>query len=342
MREMGCVAECRGCAHRDLSQAESLAKKFAWAKAELPEAEISPIIADPMRWRYRKKSTLHAKWRAGWQFGMIYYVGREEVFVTIPNCPIHSTAMNSVLALLQSLPKIPLHAVVVHPPAMVCVLKEKRNEESLNALRQLNLPVGSSLFVSWNETAGKRLINAKQLEKVSGADWVLDDGFHSPVGFRQHIAELHKQSLQQADDFLLPAKVVVDFYSGNGISLRRWQERADVLGVEISSILPAEKNAPGAKILRGRVEDRLPQVEEFLAGRDFSLYTNPSRSGHHEQVIQWINRLRPRRIAYLSCHPRSLAGDLKKLSGYQVKALQPYDFFPQTDQIEILALLERL
>lgn len=342
MREIGCVAECRGCAHRDFSQAESLARKLAWAQAELPEANINPVIAAPIRWRYRKKSTLHAKWREGWQFGMIYYIGREEIFVPIPNCPIHPTAMNAMLALLRSLPEIPLHAVVLHPPAMVCVLKEKRNEKSLKALQQLNLPAGTSLFVSWNETAGKRLINAKQLEKVSGDDWVVDGGFHSPVGFRQHLADLHQQSLQRAEDFLFPAEVVVDFYSGNGVSVRRWQNRAEVLGVEISSIAAAQKNAPGVKILRGRVEDRLPQVEEFLAGREFSLYTNPSRAGHHEQVIHWIHQQRPRRIAYLSCHPRSLSGDLKNLSGYQVKELQPYDFFPQTDQIEILALLERL
>jgi 23S rRNA (uracil1939-C5)-methyltransferase len=345
-REAGCEALCRGCAHRDLTAVDSLARKLEWAKAELPvqpnSDSIRPILATTQRWRYRKKSTLHARWRAGWQFGMVYYIGREEIFVPIPNCPIHSTQMNSLLTLLRSLPNLPLHAVVLHPPAVICVLKQKRDLESLQVLKSLTFPLGTSLFVNWNETAGKRLINSKHLEKIHGHDWIEDQGYHSPVGFRQHLTDLHQQSLQIAEDWLRPTAVVLDFYSGSGLSVQRWRHWADTLGVEISPLAAAEKNVPGGRFLRGRVEDRLPQVDEFLRGREFSLYTNPSRSGHHEKVIQWINARKPTRIAYLSCHPRSLAGDLKKLEGYQVKVLQPFDFFPQTDQLEMLALLERL
>jgi 23S rRNA (uracil1939-C5)-methyltransferase len=49
------------------------------------------------------------------------------------------------------------------------------------------------------------------------------------------------------------------------------------------------------------------------------------------------------RIAYLSCNPTSLARDLSKFlaAGLRVTRVVPLDLMPQTDQVEVLALLER-
>ena len=51
----------------------------------------------------------------------------------------------------------------------------------------------------------------------------------------------------------------------------------------------------------------------------------------------------PARIIYISCEPATLARDLDRFSreGYEVKKVQPFDMFPQTDQVETVALLER-
>jgi 23S rRNA (uracil1939-C5)-methyltransferase len=114
--------------------------------------------------------------------------------------------------------------------------------------------------------------------------------------------------------------------------------------VELSgeSLACAARNAPEARLLRGRTEDRLPQLEELVRGRRFSVYTNPPRSGHGRPVLDWFLRGGPERIAYLSCHPRSLAGDLRVLeAGFHLRALYPMDYFPQTSQVETLALLEK-
>lgn len=47
------------------------------------------------------------------------------------------------------------------------------------------------------------------------------------------------------------------------------------------------------------------------------------------------------KIIYISCHPQSLAKDIKKI-GYKIKRIQPIDMFPQTIHVETVVLLEKI
>jgi 23S rRNA (uracil1939-C5)-methyltransferase len=52
-----------------------------------------------------------------------------------------------------------------------------------------------------------------------------------------------------------------------------------------------------------------------------------------------IERL-PRRITYVSCHPATLARDLRQLDpAYRIEALTLLDLFPQTGHMEAVAQL---
>src|SRR5690606_32743794 len=60
----GCVRECRGCGHRELSPEESLAQKTEWLERTLGRfGPIEPIRHDSARWGYRRKSTLRCERR---------------------------------------------------------------------------------------------------------------------------------------------------------------------------------------------------------------------------------------------------------------------------------------
>ena len=70
---------------------------------------------------------------------------------------------------------------------------------------------------------------------------------------------------------------------------------------------------------------------------------NPPRSGVHEDMIDSIPEIGPRRIVYVSCNPATLARDLSGLCsrGYCLTDVQPVDMFPHSFHVETIARLER-
>jgi 23S rRNA (uracil1939-C5)-methyltransferase len=156
---------------------------------------------------------------------------------------------------------------------------------------------------------------------------------------------LHEKSLDAAERFFVPqSAAVVDLYSGIGASLQRWRlAGAEALGVEFdrTAALCAQKNAPGATVLRGPCTQRLPQVQAWLDERpekSACVYVNPPRTGLEPEVIAWLGKeQRLERLVYLSSSAGTLRRDLEALerSGWAVESLQPLDFSPQTHHVEV-------
>ena len=69
-------------------------------------------------------------------------------------------------------------------------------------------------------------------------------------------------------------------------------------------------------------------------------YVNPPRTGLEPPVAELLATHQLRGAVYLSCSPGTLARDLAILEkAYTVERLVPYDFFPRTAAVEVLALL---
>jgi 23S rRNA (uracil1939-C5)-methyltransferase len=70
---------------------------------------------------------------------------------------------------------------------------------------------------------------------------------------------------------------------------------------------------------------------------------DPPRAGLHPRVVARVAELEPRRIAYVSCNPATLARDVRDFAGrgYRLVETAPFDLFPHTPHIECVARLER-
>lgn len=141
----------------------------------------------------------------------------------------------------------------------------------------------------------------------------------------------------------------VDLFAGVGpLTLYLATRAACVFGVEEvpGAVKDARSNARrngfhNVRFREGVAEAILPDLVAEI-GKAEIVTLNPPRKGALPAVIEGITRLAPRRIAYVSCNPASLARDLDQLGrlGYKLVRLRPFDMLPQTEHVEVVALLE--
>ncbi|RTZ68347.1 MAG: hypothetical protein DSZ21_01910 [Tenericutes bacterium] len=72
-----------------------------------------------------------------------------------------------------------------------------------------------------------------------------------------------------------------------------------------------------------------------------TIIVDPARAGLSEASAKAINNSGAQKIIYLSCNIDTQFRDIKLMDKYEVKKVQPYDFFPQTFHIENLVILEK-
>lgn len=354
----GCEPLCHGCRHRSLTASASIAQKAEYlARVLAPWRDRLQAVqapADTERLGYRDRVTLTARWQAetGWRFGLV----RRDELIAIHDCPVHTTRIRRLVhALAATLPPsdaLPLAYLHVAGAQATLIVKSARFEqEHLEPLREHLAATGiEGLWVHCHPAAGRKLFARSGWHLAWGVPVSMgpDGGTHGPTAFQQLLPALHARSLDLAQQFLAPGPGVgvLDLYCGLGTSLRRWCEtQAETLGIELAggAVEHALQNAPQAQVLRGTCEQRLPQVREWWTRHArHAAYVNPPRSGLDGAVLQELaQRLRPSRLAYLSCSAGTLARDLAlfEVEGYTVEHLIPFDFFPRTHHVECLALL---
>lgn len=138
---------------------------------------------------------------------------------------------------------------------------------------------------------------------------------------------------------------VLDLYSGVGVISIVVSDSADsVVGVEevSESVLAAKENASLNNVSNvSFVNDRSDAFLRANKGLFDTVVVDPPRAGLGLQVSRSLALMKPKRIVYLSCNPLSLKRDLYLLKEYSLSSLEVFDFFPQTDHYETLAILDR-
>lgn len=142
---------------------------------------------------------------------------------------------------------------------------------------------------------------------------------------------------------------VLDLYGGSGaIALGLAAAGADVHLVE--SFAPAVahvKQAASEQVARVTAEcgDVASAVRALVERAEWfdAAVVNPPRRGMSPMAREWVARLEPAAIAYVSCDPDTLARDLDHFLrlGYATSELRPLDMIPLTDEVETVAILRR-
>lgn len=357
----GCEPMCRGCRHRALEQDASLEQKHAYLSGVLAPwaGRLGPLqpLPEDARLGYRDKVTLNVRWSddEGWRFGLM----RRDELIEIHDCPVHSARVRRLVRLLcDTLPPpdgFALAYLHVSGAQATLIVKQRALDPRVLAATIEALPASGieGFWVHCHPCAGRRLFARSGWTLAWGQARSRDAAglWYGPTAFRQVLQALYDRALEQAEAHLAPRSGdgVLDLYCGHGSSLRRWTASgAATLGVDASAeaVRFAALNAPAASVLTGHCSERLPQVRDWWVGREGArnCYLNPPRSGLEDELRAAFGTwLQPERVAYLSCSAGTLARDLEVLEnhGLRVDGLSPWEFFPRTHHVEVLALLSR-
>ncbi|MCH8309168.1 MAG: 23S rRNA (uracil(1939)-C(5))-methyltransferase RlmD, partial [Chloroflexi bacterium] len=287
----------------------------------LADIQVSPTMPAPERFNYRN----HARFtvRYGGQLGFSNRITRR--FARVDHCMLMGQPINDAVTELQ----------------------EKAGETS-----NLSVRVGTNTGDILIQPAFKNpeiTIPSGQKhyrENLLGRDFKVASPSFFQVNTAQaeNLVNLVKDRLE-----LTGNETVVDAYAGVGvfaILLAPYVARAIAIEESNSAVKDAKENAEGLDnvvFIEARTEDALGMLEEEtgLATTPDVVILDPPRVGCHPGTLDALLELRPRRVAYVSCDPPSLARDLDILvkGGYTVDSVEPVDMFPQTYHVECVAML---
>lgn len=178
--------------------------------------------------------------------------------------------------------------------------------------------------------------------------------------------DVPRDSFFQNNFFLLPELVattrrfmagaqtrfLIDLYCGVGFFGIEMASAVDrFLGIELDkkAIQSARQNAAQREIENGEfwignAEELLPRALQSFPPEETTVLIDPPRTGCPPHSLQKLTESGVKQIIYVSCHPATLARDLKLLCAdgtYELREVKPLDMFPQTQHVECVAEVRR-
>ncbi len=315
---------CSGCQLQHVSYARQLEIKRKMVVAELArhdalrDAVVLPTLGSPAQFGYRNHArfTVNKRGDGAGEVGYVNATTRQ--FLRIDRCLLMDERINAALSAIQGrmqgMSQLSVRAgadsVMVQPtlPATGHGLESGQKHLETEVLGRKFRVAGSSFFQ----------VNTAQLENIIG---LLRDG------------------LRLSGD-----ELVIDAYCGVGtfaVLLAPYARR--VVGIEdsASAVADARSNSAGlsnVEFIEGKAEQVMAQLQDSVG----AVVLDPPRAGCHPGTLDAVCRLRPARVALVSCEPATLASDLVALitGPFILESVQPVDMFPQTRHVEAVAFLK--
>ena len=182
------------------------------------------------------------------------------------------------------------------------------------------------------------------IENILGLNFKLSHKAFFQINHTQ-TEKLYSKALEFAN--ITNNDVVLDCYCGVGtISLLAATKAKKVYGIEVvkEAIDDAIENAKlnkitNAEFIVGKAEEEILKFKDKLID---IMIVDPPRKGLDIDVINTIIQKKIEKIVYVSCDIATLARDLQLLqSDYEIKDVTLVDMFPQTADVETVAMLVR-
>jgi len=375
----GCRAGCAWIDVPYPEQLKRKQKILADAVGEYPSLkniEVPAVAASPMRLGYRARVKLVVRKASGEIRAGLYRPGSHEV-VDISSCPVHPEAVGRVVQYLKR--EIERRGIAPYDEKndggelrYVDIRFSFFSREMVLTLvtRRANFPRGQDLaralmrrfgFIAGvaqniNEDPGNVIWGART-RALAGRDTVIERigewKLRFPVGVFSQANPLTARKLYDKVRELAGlngGETILDIYCGVGpIALNLAPAAELVWGIDDSalSIATAKQNArmngvANCRFFAADAATKIAEAGRTLARVDLAV-VNPPRKGLQPDAAAALLDVRPPRLIYVSCNPETLARDLDKFTahGYRPAALQAFDMFPQTDQVETVCMLIR-
>ncbi len=360
---------CGGCVMQHISDEQQRDIKFQSLRDNLqrignvePERWLEPLLG-PV-WNYRRRARLAVKDVFAKDRVLVGFRERHAPFITdMHRCEVVAKPVDDLIASLSEMigqlsirARLPQVEVAVADNAVALVF------------RVLDLPSAEdrSVLAAYAEDNGVRVyLQAGGLDSVAllSPAGSVEPLYYAlpefdlriefdPIGFVQVNKEINEQMVGRAVELLDPGAgdSVLDLFCGIGnFALPLARRSGSVLGIEGESLLVEAANANarlnGIENASFRKADlsAIEGSEGWLKRPWDRVLLDPARSGAAE-IVNVMDRLAPKRIVYVSCHPGTLARDADTLvhgKGYHCEAAGIIDMFPHTAHVESIAVFSK-
>jgi 23S rRNA (uracil1939-C5)-methyltransferase len=333
-------------------------------------------VASPSYLGYRTRVKLAVRRVAG-QVCIGLYEPDSHKVMDISACPVHPEPVNRVVQFLkQAIEKLDIapydeehdtgqlryidvrYSLWQHKMLLTLVTRHMHFPQVRDLTRELErrFPFISGIVQNIHDKPGN-VIWGDRFYPLRGRDTLLERigpfRIAIPVNaFSQTNPPVARKLYETALDWagLNGEEIAVDLYCGIGpISLYLASRAKLVIGIDdnVASVNVAKENARrngyhNCRFFAGDAAEKLQETATNLARIDV-VVANPPRKGLSPEALAALAAIAVPRIIYVSCDPVTLARDLDRLhqAGYTLTRVQPFDMFPQTDQVETVVLLER-
>lgn len=358
---------CGGCSLQHLSAAEQIHFKQASMLENLqhigqvkPQEVFPPITADS--WGYRRKARLGVKYvhkkgkvLVGFREKRNSYLADlEKCIVLHPSIGERLQELGDMIGTLDARESIPQIEVAVGDKTTGMVFRHLNPLSDGDYFILKNYAETHDIQLYLQSKGPATVVLEHQASEplyYSHSDFNVQVDF-SPMDFIQVNQPINNAMVKRAVELLelTGEETVLDLFCGLGnFTLPIARHAKHVTGVEGDSLMiqrareTAKQN--GIENTDYHVCNLMEDMkhEPWLKKTYDRILLDPPRSGAKE-VIEHIDKLKAKRIVYVSCHPATLArdaGTLVNKHGYTLLGAGVMDMFPHTAHVESIAVFEK-